>query len=47
MRGKRAGKVTEPSMTMTPREREVASLIERDLSNQALLNFEWVTRHAG
>jgi len=33
LRGKRAGKVTERGMTMTPREREVAMLVERDLSN--------------
>ena len=33
LRGKRAGKVVEYGMTMTPREREVALLVERDLSN--------------
>ena len=33
MRGKRADKVTERGMTMSPREREVALLVERDLSN--------------
>jgi DNA-binding CsgD family transcriptional regulator len=32
-RGKRAGKVTQRGMTMTPREREVALLVERNLSN--------------
>ena len=33
LRGKRAGKVTERGMTMTPRERDVALLVERNLSN--------------
>ena len=33
LRGKRAAKVTERGMTMTPREREVMVLVERNLSN--------------
>jgi len=33
MRSNRAAKVTERGMTMTPREREVMVLVERNLSN--------------
>jgi DNA-binding CsgD family transcriptional regulator len=32
-RGKRAGKVTERGMIMSPREHQVALRVERDLSN--------------
>ena len=33
LRNNRTAKVTERDMTMTPREREVMALVERDLSN--------------